>query len=429
MIKPRRRELWLEKAAVLALLVVCAPAFAQDYDNPGLGQKPVEAHPQDFKPLGIRAGAFMLHPGIELAGEWTDNVFYAYENTQSDFIYHLRPYVTAQSTWSRHSLTVRLAADIGRYKDYGFRDYEDYFLNIGGRFDVRARTTLNYKLDYLRLHESLNNRTSEQGIVPTIYTMTGGGLGFDHQFNRLGVGMQYYHADYNFDNSVRPDGTVIDNQDRDRNDDNLMLRLGYQFKTDMQAFVSGTWHQVDYSQKFDRSGYQRSNDGYSLGAGVRFGITGVLTGDISAEYHERSYDDPFLPKASGWGAGASLTWMPTQLTTVRAAISSDIQETTYRYASGYLGKLFAIRVDHELLRDLQINARYSYRDNTYTLTPDAPSEARSRDKYWTAGVGATYFFNRSLYINASYDFSTLESNLPNDGFDTNRVWLVLGLEK
>ena len=50
--------------------------FAQNYDDPGLGEKPVSAHPQDYKPLGIRAGSFMLHPGVQLAAEFTDNVFY-----------------------------------------------------------------------------------------------------------------------------------------------------------------------------------------------------------------------------------------------------------------------------------------------------------------------------------------------------------------
>ena len=50
-------------------------AFAQYYDSPGLGQKPVAAHPQDYKPLGVRAGGFMLHPGVQLAAEYTDNAF------------------------------------------------------------------------------------------------------------------------------------------------------------------------------------------------------------------------------------------------------------------------------------------------------------------------------------------------------------------
>ncbi len=101
-------------AAGLWLGVLPVSLFAQYYDSPGLGEKPVSTHPQDYKPLGIRAGAFMLHPGITLAGEYTDNTFFASDNEQSDTIYHIRPYVTAQF-WSRHSLQVSLAADIARY--------------------------------------------------------------------------------------------------------------------------------------------------------------------------------------------------------------------------------------------------------------------------------------------------------------------------
>ena len=62
-------------ACLWALLVPLA-AQAQYYDDPGLGQKPVATYPQDYKPLGIRAGSFMLHPGVQLGLEYTDNVFF-----------------------------------------------------------------------------------------------------------------------------------------------------------------------------------------------------------------------------------------------------------------------------------------------------------------------------------------------------------------
>ena len=424
------RKACLHGAALAALgLVLATAAQAQSYDNPGLGQKPVQAHPQDFKPLGIRAGAFMLHPGVELAGEWNDNVFYSFDDEQSDFIYHIRPYITAQSTWSRHSLTVRLAADIGRFADYGFRDYEDYFLNIGGRVDVKSRSSFNYALDYMQLHEDLNNRAAEQGVLPTDYTLAGGGLGFDHQFNRLSVGLDYYHASYDFDNNLRPDGTLIDNSDRDREDDSAGIRLGYQFQTDMQAFAAAEWHQVSYDQELDRNDYRRDSDGYSLQAGVRMGITGVLSGDVFVSYHDMDFDDPLLPSVDGFAAGMGLTWLPTTLTTVRGSISSDVQQTTSEYSSGYLGTLYSFRVDHELRRDLQLSGHVSYRDNDYELIAGAPADARAYDEVWNVGLGATYFLNRSVYLSASYDWSELSTNVPNDGFEVNRVWLVLGLEK
>jgi hypothetical protein len=159
------------------------------------------------------------------------------------------------------------------------------------------------------------------------------------------------------------------------------------------------------------------------------GITEVLNGDFYVTYHDMSYDDPTLPTVSGWALGASMTWLPTQLTTVRASITSAVQQTTNEYASGYLGPLYAFRVDHELLRDLQLSARVSYRNNNYTMVADAPADARRYDHVWYAGLGVNYFINRSMYLNLSYNYNTLKSNLPTDDYTANSVWLVLGLEK
>jgi len=430
MIKVRRnKHLVFAGVLVVWLTSLATSAYAQSYDNPGLGEKPVSAHPQDYKPLGIRVGTFMLHPGAELTAEWTDNVFYSLDNEQTDFIYHLRPYVTAQSTWSRHSLTVRLAADLAFHNDYSFRDYQDYFLNIGGRVDVKTRSSFNYNLDFMLLHEDLNNRAAQQGVEPTFYHMFDVGLGFDHQFNRLSLAARYAYVNLDFDNSIDFDGDIIDNQDRNRYDNYFDVRLGYQLKTEMQVFIGGSWRQVKYQEKFDSNGLERSSDGYSLRGGVQMGITEVLGGDIYVTYHDMGYDDPSLPNVNGWALGAGLTWLPTRLTTVRGSIASDVQQTTSEFASGYLGTLYALRVDHELLRDLQLSANVSYRNGDYTLVDDAPSDARQYDHVWSAGIGANYFINRSLYLSLSYDYSELTSNLPADGFAVNTVWLVLGLEK
>jgi len=430
MINPCRHKHRLFAGVLLVWMTFLAPtAFAQTYDNPRLGELPVYAHPQDYKPLGIRAGTFMLHPGVELAAEWSDNVFYSSFDEQSDTIYHVRPYVTAQSTWSRHSLTVRLAADFAFYNNYSFRNYQDYFLNIAGRLDVKTRSSFDYNLDVMRLHEGLNDRAAQQGVDPTIYHLLGAGLGFDHQFNRLDVTVRYSYINLDFDNNIGFDGEVIDNHDRNRHSNIFDVQLGYQAMTEMQWFVGGNWTQVSYQQEFDRNGLARSSDGYNLRGGVRMGITEVLNGDLFVSYHDMSYDDPTLPNVSGWSLGAALTWQPTLLTTVRGSIVSDVQQTTYEYASGYLGPLYALRVDHELLRDLQLSAKLSYRKNDYTLVADAPSNARRYDNVWSAGIGANYFINRSMYLSLSYDYSQVTSNVPTDEYTVNTVWLVLGLEK
>jgi len=419
-------------AAVALAIAYAGPVAAQDYDNPNIGQLPVTSHPQDYKPLGIRAGGFMLHPGVQLAAEYTDNVFYTDENAESgvrdDLIWHVRPYITAQSNWSRHAFNVRLAADVARHQDYDFRDYEDYFLLISGRVDVRNRSYMSYSVDYMDLHEGLNSRDADQGVEPTRYTLYGGSLGYDHTFNRLSLGARYTLRRMDFDDTVDLDGDVIDNQDRDRDESVLSLRAGYQFQTDKQAFVSFETQAVDYKQELDRNDRDRSSDGWKGSAGLMFNVTGKLNGDVFASYLSRSYDDPGLPDVDGWAAGAGLQWRPTRLTSVGARITSEIQETTYEYSSGYLRTLYSVRVNHELTRSLQLTGQVSYSDNDYQLTPDAPEDARSNDKIWQAGVGLNYFVNRNIFLGIAYTYDHLSSSVPNDDYDVNRIWATLSLE-
>ena len=122
-------------------------------------------------------------------------------------------------------------------------------------------------------------------------------------------------------------------------------------------------------------------------------------------------------------------WTPTYLTTVYARADTGVQETTSVDASGYLRTMYSLRVDHELLRFLQVNAFVSYMNNKYQLLPDASENARSRDKILRYGVGASWFINRHLYLNASYGHDKLKTNVPMDGYDANRIWLTLGMER
>lgn len=421
---------WSRAVIVGVALCLCPVAvFAQDYDDPALGQQPVVAQPQDYKPLGVRAGSFMLHPGVELAAEYNDNVLYSYNNEQSDTIFHVRPYITAISNWSRHSLTVRLAADLGRYADFDIRDYQDYFLTVTGRFDFTGRNNLGYRMDAMQLHEDLNSRDSEQGIEPTVYHLLGGGLTYDHYFNRFSLGGSLDWQELNYDNALAESGVVIDNTDRDRQTVRASLNGGYQFKTDKRAFVTVGWDETDYDEEFDRSGYHRDSSGLSVSGGLDFTITNLLTGDVSLGYFERDYDDPELQGVDGFGFGAGLTWLPTQLTSVRFNVSSSIEDSASSTASGYFRTLYAVRVDHELMRNLQLTGRLSFSDSDYETVIDAPVGSRTSDQVFRAGLGLNYFINRWMWVGATYDYQNLSTNVANDGYKVNRAWLVLGFEK
>jgi len=199
---------------------------------------------------------------------------------------------------------------------------------------------------------------------------------------------------------------------------------------DKQLFVAYEGYSIDYDQKYDRNGYDRSGDGYRFNGGVNFNVTGRLQGDIFASYYHRNFDDPRLPTASGWliGGGASLQWNPTDLTSVYGRIESGLQETTDKNSTSFVQQFASIRVDHELTRDIQLNAFVSYGINDYNEIDPTVEDLRTKDKLFRVGIGANWFINRHAYLNASYSYADFNSSVPLDDYSTNNFWLLLGLE-
>jgi hypothetical protein len=294
--------------------------------------------------------------------------------------------------------------------------------------DVHSRSYFNYSANYNQLHEGLNSRDSEQGFEPTRYNLYGASVGYDHVFNRLSLGLSYTHAWLDFDNALSIIEGVIDNQDRNRNGGNWMVRAGYQFQTDKQAYLTYNGYKIKFDEQEDRNGFDRSGYAHTIDGGISFTLTGKLNGNLGIGYHVRTYEDVQLPDTDGWGGSGALQWSATDLTSVYLQIASSVEESTSEFSSGYFRTLYSVRVDHELRRDLQINGFLSYSDNDYQLIEGAPEDARAWDKIWRFGIGASYFFNRHVFLNASYAYEKLKTNAPDDGWKANNIWLVLGLE-
>jgi len=213
----------------------------------------------------------------------------------------------------------------------------------------------------------------------------------------LTAALRYQQQDTDYDNGKDLEGNVIDNQDRDRTRDIWSLKLGYDYSEQSVLFVQYAANNLDYDQTFDRYGYQRSSDGYDARVGASWIMTGVLTGDLFLQYISQDYDDPRFNTIRGWGIGADLNWTPTELTNVNIRFANTPQETTQVNTSGYYSSLYSARVQHELRRNLLLNARLSYTDNDYEYN-GADTDSLYETQVTRAGLGLSYLFNRHLYL-------------------------------
>ncbi len=422
---------FLTSAATSVAAMVCvatlsaAPASAQifpEYHDQGRvfgedlprGETVRTRQKPELDALGIHAGSFFIFPSIRQNITYDDNIFSSDGNEQSDVIYSVLPSVNVRSDWNQHSLNFSAGADIGVYFEDSDENYQDYRASVAGTVDVTKSTRVRASGSYNHLHESRGNPDDVGGVNPTELDQFRAGLSGTHRFNRVAVtaGGTFEHIDY--DDARTALGGNVNNDDRDRNVFTPALEVGYQIVPQYVAFIRGEGRVVRYRQSIDDNGFNRDSDGYSILGGAKIDITDVIFGDVFAGYRRRNYDDPAFSSTDGFVIGSDIKWNPTRLTTVGLNLNRRIVETARIASSGYVSTAVGARVDHELLRNLVLNAFFGYRRDDY-------EEISREDDNYRAGVGANYAMNRHFILNAGYVFRNRSSTVAGNDYTQNTV--------
>ena len=221
-----------------------------------------------------------------------------------------------------------------------------------------------------------------------------------------------------YDNVGTEDGAIIINDDRDRAIYAGNLKIGYEFMPGYTAFARG---EVDYRRYdnlcCDADLVDRDSEGYLIEVGTDFDVTAVLFGDVAIGYRSQDYDNPGFDTIGDVAGRASLTWNPTGLTTVSALITrGEVIETTLSGSAAIFETAGQVAVDHELLRNLLLQAAVSVGDEDF-------QDIDRSDTYVRAGFGAKYLMNRYIHLDLSYGYLSRGSSAQGADFTNNTIFL------
>lgn len=423
----------LSLVAVMALSQAGWGVSAWAQEAPGRGTTVLERPRPETDPLGIRTDGFILFPSISVTQQFRDNIFFDQEDStvnpndiQGDFISILSATVLLQSDWNNHQLNFFGDADLGGFFINENENYSDWHVGSNGRFDITRDTNVSVRIDLANRHESRGSPDDVNGKHPIFYNLWGPSVGFFHRFNRVSLTVNGSRVRYNFEDvTTGINGALgilsqgeINNDDRDRVELEGSVKVAYEIVPEYEAFIRGVVNDRDYDAFRDDSGFQRDSSGWEVVAGTAIDFTGVLFGNVFAGYRRQEYDDARFSTTQGVGFGADLTWNPTGLTTVTAAVERSIEESTLAGASGFFASRFAAAVDHELLRNLIISANGSFQKNKYD------GNGRT-DDIFRAGTQLKYLMNRNFYVTVGYDFQDRDSNFVNQNYTVNTVMIRL----
>lgn len=412
-----RKLLLLSATAAIGLGLPLADYAAAQEPNPNV---PVQRRPRpDYDPLGLRAGAFLIYPELQTAGNYDSNVFARKDDVEDDFYATVAPRLTAQSQWSRHSLTLDAGAEAAFYKDNTDNNYQDFDTGAQGRLDVTRADIVTGNLRIGRGHEDRDDpEDAGEDSDLTQYFEGNAGLGYRHNFNRVytAVRGELRRMDYEDDGD-------INNDDRDHNRYLTGLRVGYNISPRFDLFADAAYRWVRYDETPNDAGEDRNNEGYILRVGSGIDITSILFGEVYAGYTAVEYDDRDLENINSPIAGGRLTWNVTPLTSVIFAVEGQLKETTVTgdngdQASGRVNTDASVNVWHELLRNVLLNGYAQY------IRDDFEGIARTDDTYRVGG-GVRYLLNRRFSIDGGYTYSTRNSDESDREYDRHQVRIGL----
>lgn len=393
-----------------------ADMFARDR---GVGVR--ERPKPEYEALGINSGAFVIFPKLQLDTEYNNNIFASATNEQDDVVFRIRPEVSAESDWSRHSLQAYARSVISRNVDFDSEDTTDWTVGARGRLDVVRGSAISAGAEYGHLTEPrTSTNTAQSSVNPIEYDLTSAYVGAVRAKGRVRVSGRADVRSWEYEDGQTPAGNVIDQSARDRTALSLAGRLDYALSPATAVFGQITGNEKDYDSDGTATTPPRDSSGYEALVGVNFELGAVSRGEIAAGYISQSYDSAAYTDIDGFGGRAQLEWFPTELTTVTVSVARTIEDAGIIGAAGYLSSEVGGKIDHELLRNLILTTQFSYSEDAYNVID-------RDDQRMNASVSGTYLINRNYGVTTTLSYLDQSSDgaLAGPSYDVTRLFVSL----
>jgi hypothetical protein len=395
--------------------------------QPVLAGQTVTQRPRpELDPTGLHVRDFFWFPEAELDEAFNNNIFATPSPTTSDFITLVQPRFDLLSSFPQNALNLHGGAALQFYARDPSQNTQSGFLAADGRLDVTSGSSLygGVRLAHLYLPRTAPTSpgNAAEPVTFNAYTVNAGylqtGLRLGYQAEVAVHGEQY--------NAVPLIGGGISPQ----SPNNVTiyqgtLRGNYEFAPDYQAYLR-------YAENLRilpitvPGGVSFDSLGYRIDAGLQILPSGVAYGEIYVGYLSQVFHTPSLGSISAPDAGGQMVWNVTRLTTLtftglRTVVQSN--SAISGTGSGYLASSGTMNVDHELLRNLLLNASVGYEN-------DAFQGVSRNDNVFSAGAGVKYLLNRNLYLGGSFSYLQRISSgtMPGAPYSQNILMLRLSTQ-
>ncbi len=369
-----------------------------------------------YAPLGLRLGTLQVFPSIETSIGYDTNPERRAGAKKGSAFARGEAGLSLRSDWAVHELSADIRGGYNRYFSLPNADRPDGSGRVGLRLDAAKDTAFDVELRGRVDSQTPGsaNLTGQAQGRPLI-TQYGGSAGVTQRFNRLALSARGSVDRTDYADAKLGGGQVLSQKDRNLTQYGLRLRAGYEVSPGFMPFAEVLLDTRKYDLKADSTGFRRDSDGAQVRAGTSIELTRTLTGEVSAGYGLRRYEDQRLGDLRSPVVEAVLNWAMSPLTTLKLRGATEFEETTIAGSPGAITRRLSAELSHAFLRNLTATATASYGRSDF-------QRVTRQDDTLRAGFGLDYALTRNLVVRGSFSHERTTSNVPGNNISAN-VWL------
>ena len=374
-----------------------------------------------FAAIGMRIGAFVIRPAIEIGVEATDNVA-GTEDKVGAVGLAVAPEINVRGATDRYEIEIDLRGEAISYDREEF-NAQTADARARARYEVTSRTALIGEAGYSRTLDDFTDPDTPGGAAerPAVDTFDAS-LGIEQRFGRVKAELSGFAERAVHEEVLLSGGGLASREELDNTEYGGRLRTAYASGRSLSPFVEVAGGRRDYDRNVDDSGFERESIWGELRGGLIIDRGAKVSGEVSLGYRREDIEDSRLKDLDILLADASILWSPRRLTEVRFDFSTDTMSTSEPGVSASV--LYAGRLT--LARSLTPRIRA---ETGAGLEFERSVGDDDRDVTFIGFAGASYAFNRTASLEGRYIYERTESNQPGDDSEAHIVSVRLRLQR
>ena len=366
---------------------------------------------------GMRVGDVVIRTDLQDGFGYNTNVVLT-TNARGSAFNDAVGSVIATTDWGRDSAYFSIQADDRRYLDLAQQDFTEWYLRTGGTLDV-GHDTISLDYEHLNPYQQPGALNAVTIIQPVAFRVDSAELQYTaNDVGRFTLAPSFTLTNYDYD-SFSAGGQFFDQTYRNRLELQPQLTTRYQVAPQQDAVLVVRDTQLLYSSGTVLAPRRNSNTASVLvgldypqpDSNIRFRL---LAGVQSRQYSSPAYTSQLGPTVE-----FAVTWTPTRLTTVDLTFSRDIQDAADENIAGYFATIARLDVNHELRRNIRLNAFAEYQEDDYQsslidVESVAVAEAGRNQNLYTVGAGVTWLLSRHLRAGVRFAVSKRNGSVGSD---------------